>query len=422
MGNFYYENEGQLFATSGLLNSLTKEFGSSFYLFNKDLFIRNLRNFRSSFQKSYSNVSLGYSYKTNYLPAACKIAKKEGVLAEVVSGLEYRLALALGYQGSQIIFNGPLKQKDELFQAFHNNSIVHFDSYEEIKILKSYLKTHSDQTVRCALRCNFDIGEDQISRFGFDAEGGEAQNVYEELFSIKGCNPLGIHCHFSTNHRSLESYKRRTSKLIALSKEIFEGHQLSYIDIGGGFFGEMPDGIKELFSFDVPSYEEYGQIIGEMMLNNFPNENVSLILEPGASVIANTMCLVCQVASIKKVQGRDIVTLSGGIHNVRPTGTSGNIPFRTVKATEEKRLLKNALIGGYTCMETDIIAEEFNGDLNIGDYLIFDNMGAYNIVFKPPFIKEAPPILQVEKKNSENVFSLVREMESLQQIFSSYIF
>src|SRR5699024_3520829 len=152
MGNFYYENEGQLFATSGLLNSLTKEFGSSFYLFNKDLFIRNLRNFRSSFQKSYSNVSLGYSYKTNYLPAACKIAKKEGVLAEVVSGLEYRLALALGYQGSQIIFNGPLKQKDELFQAFHNNSIVHFDSYEEIKILKSYLKTHSYQTVRYDLR------------------------------------------------------------------------------------------------------------------------------------------------------------------------------------------------------------------------------------------------------------------------------
>lgn len=422
MENFYFGKNGQFLASPDLLSRLSKEYGSSFYLFNRDLFIKNLRIFKTSFQKYYSNVALGYSYKTNYLPTACRIAKKEGALAEVVSGLEYRLALALGYQGERIIFNGPLKEESELYQAFNNNSIVHFDSYEEIKILKHYLKKYSDKTVRCALRCNFDIGEERISRFGFDAESGEVEGVYEELFALSGCRPLGIHCHFSTSHRSLESYKKRTSKLISLAKKNFESKVLNYIDIGGGFFGEMPENIKELFSLDIPSFGEYGKVIGEAMQDNFSEENVSLLLEPGVSVIANTMSFICRVASIKNIQGRDVVMLTGGIHNVRPTGTNDNIPFRIVKASDEQRKLEGALIGGYTCMETDIIAEEYNGDLNIGDYLIFDNMGAYNIVFKPPFIKGAPPIVQITNKGEKYSFSLVRERESLDQIFSSYVF
>src|SRR5699024_9113643 len=143
---------------------------------------------------------------------------------------------------------------------------------------------------------------------------GDVERVYEELFALDGCLPIGIHCHFSTSHRSLKSYKKRTLKLIELAKKIFEDRKISYIDIGGGFFGKMPSEIKKLFSHKVPSFTEYGRAIGNIMQEHFPEEKVTLILEPGASVVANTMVFVCKVHSIKQIKNKTVVTLTGGKH------------------------------------------------------------------------------------------------------------
>lgn len=404
-----------------LINNLGKDLGNSFYIFSKTIFLNNLLQFRTAFNQYYPNTELSYSFKTNYLPAACKITKEEGLLAEVVSELEYNLALKLGFDGSQIIFNGPLKEEKELINAFKQGSLIHFDSYSEIIILKKFLSTNPNVKVKCALRCNFDIGEEKRSRFGFDVESGEVEKVYKELFMIRGCLPIGIHCHFSTNHRSLTSYKLRTHKIIELSKKIFKEHTLEYIDVGGGFFGDMEKNIKNIFSFHVPTISEYGKEIGEIMKKEFPNEDIKLILEPGVSVIANTMCFICQVSSIKSINKKPIVTLSGGLHNIRPTGSNSNIPFIVI-GKEKNNTLENALIGGYTCMETDIINESFNGNLEIGDFLLFDNMGAYNIVFKPPFIKESPPIIMISEKTGKTTIEQVRKRESLDDIFSTYVF
>lgn len=405
---------------SVFLSELSSQFGSAFYLFSEDVFAANLREFQSAFETYYPNVKLGYSYKTNYIPKVCKIAKKHGAYAEVVSGMEYDLALKIGYDGRQIIFNGPLKEKKELYRSFDYDSIIHFDSYKEIELLIKYLKENPDRIVRCALRCNFDIGESNRSRFGFDVNSGEVESVYEELFSLEGCQPIGIHGHFSTKHRSLESYKRRTISLIKLSKKIFKNHHLQYIDIGGGFFGDMPDEVKGLFDYDVPTYEEYGKAVGELMASHFPNKNVSLILEPGASVVANTMKFICQVYSIKKIEDRSIVTLTGGIHNVRPTGSGSDIPFRVIENSEDSIELEDAVIGGYTCMETDLISENFTGRLNVGDFLVFDNMGAYNLVFKPPFIKQTPAVLNHSSNDPE--IKVIKKEESIDDLFMTYIF
>jgi len=403
---------------------LEKSFGDSYYLFNSDQFSRNIDRFKISFEKFYSNIQLGYSYKTNYLPAVCKIAKEKGALAEVVSGLEYNLALKIGYDGEDIIFNGPVKTKEELFFAFKKNSIIHFDSYEEILVLKEYLNQNINAKVRCALRCNFDIGEETRSRFGFDIENNEALEVYQELFSLKGCEPIGIHCHFSTKNRSLESYKIRTKKLLEFALRVFNKNDLHYVDIGGGFFGELNDSNKHLFSCETPDFMEYGKCIGQLMQKEFSNQKVKLILEPGVALVANTMQFICKVISKKSINSTCIFTLSGGMHNVRPTGmgSDSNIHFETLSCNHNE-FVENAVIGGYTCMETDVINSNFSGKLRVGDFILFHNMGAYNIVFKPPFIKESPPIIARSVDGSNAIlYELVRNRETISDMFKSYIF
>ena len=48
---------------------------------------------------------------------------------------------------------------------------------------------------------------------------------------------------------------------------------------------------------------------------------------------------------------------------------------------------------GYTCMENDVLFRGFEGAIGAGDYAVFDNVGAYTNVLRPPFIRECPAIL-----------------------------
>ncbi len=93
------------------LNELKMEFGSSFYLLNVSKLRENYKKIENAFKSRYENFIIGYSYKTNYLPYLCKELSKLGAYAEVVSRLEYDLAIKIGEDPKRIIFNGPLKMQ-----------------------------------------------------------------------------------------------------------------------------------------------------------------------------------------------------------------------------------------------------------------------------------------------------------------------
>ncbi len=97
--------------------SLTHEYGPAFFLLDERAFVLNVNEILAAFQTIYPRTSLGYSYKTNYLPRLCQIVQSQGQYAEVVSAMEYELARRLGVPGERIIFNGPLKLEPELSRA-----------------------------------------------------------------------------------------------------------------------------------------------------------------------------------------------------------------------------------------------------------------------------------------------------------------
>ena len=49
-------------------------------------------------------------------------------------------------------------------------------------------------------------------------------------------------------------------------------------------------------------------------------------------------------------------------------------------------------IVGNTCMEHDVIIEEYIEDCECGDFLMFENRGAYSSVLTLAFIMPSPPI------------------------------
>jgi hypothetical protein len=70
-------------------------------------------------------------------------------------------------------------------------------------------------------------------------------------------------------------------------------------------------------------------------------------------------------------------------------------------------------------MEGDILHPGVPGELRVGDFLVFQHVGAYASVFKPPFIRPAPAMLSYAP--SGETFSVARRRERLDDLLSTYV-
>ncbi len=405
------------------LQNLEQEFGDAFFILDLDKFKRNYQEFLHGFRSIYPHTNLGYSYKTNYIPKLCQTVDSLGGYAEVVSQMEYDLALRIGVSPTRIIFNGPLKSPEDLENAILAGSIVNLDCLEEVEIVAALARRLPEQKIAVGLRCNFDVGAGRISRFGFDVEGGALDNVFKTFRELNNCSVLGLHCHISTSTRSLESYKLRTQKIIELSDDYFPDKPPQFIDVGGGLFGRMNDDLKAQFDCYIPTYQEYAEAIAPQLSSRFSdNSKPELIIEPGVVIVADVLKFVAKVVGIKTIKSRQIALVVGSIHNVKPTLTDKKLSLEVYGDAENSQTKKLSIpvdLVGYTCMEHDCLYPDYPHEIGIGDYAVFDNLGAYTVVFKPPFIRPNPPIISYDSTLKN--YTLVRRQETSQDVFSTYV-
>lgn len=406
-----------------ILQKLEKEYGDSFYILDIRKFDNNYKEFLTSFREIYSNSNIGYSYKTNYTPKICQWVNSLGGYAEVVSQMEYDLAVRIGVPPSKIIFNGPFKLKEDIENAILAGSIVNLDSLHEVSIVEALAQRLPEREIAVGLRCNFDVGTSKISRFGFDIEGGELEYVFKMFKHLNNCSIKGLHCHFSTPKRSVESYALRARKMLEISRLYFQERQPEFIDLGGGFFGKMSEDLRKQFDCPIPSYQEYARAIAPEFKNKFSQDfEPELILEPGVAIVADVMKFVTKIFGVKTVRSRQLALTTGSVQNVKPTLNDKNLSIKVYKNAEslnQEKLVGEVDLVGYTCMEHDCLYKEYQGEIAVGDYAVFDNVGAYTTVFKPPFIRSSPPIISYDSLLNE--YELIKRRESFQDMFSTYV-
>ncbi len=408
--------------TRSFLENLIKKYGDSFFLLDMEAFKKNYDDFLLAFRNIYPRTNIAYSYKTNYLPPLCRKVQKWGGYAEVVSRMEYDLARRLGVPAHRIIFNGPYKTEADLMRALISGSIVNVDSHYEIDILEKTAKQHQGSPFRIGVRCNFDIRDQSISRFGFDVESPGFPHILERIRKTENTRIAGLHCHYSTNKRSAESYSFRAKKMLQLAKCYFNAKELDFIDIGGGFFGRMPPELNRQFGVRVPDFQEYAEAIAGHFSENYGVESgPELILEPGVALSGDVMRFVARVIDLKRIRNRKIALAAGSVYNVKPTLNRMNLPLSIIGEKGEKRgdgTGESTDIVGYTCTEDDCLYQNYRGDIQVNDYVVFHNVGAYTIVLKPPFIQPCPAVLSWESRS--NKIEVVKKTESFDHVFSTY--
>ena len=402
------------------LNIISESVGSSFYIFDELKFKNNLANLTNSFKKYYKKTYLGYSYKTNYTPELCKIANKLGCYSEIVSQMELSLVKKLKISLKKVIYNGPYKESNSILEVLIGGGILHVDSIEEAKLISEFSEEYPDKKFRVAIRINGSISDLDYSRFGIDIESKKLDTIIEIFNYKKNIQLEGFHIHLP--NRNLESFKERVQIMSNVIKRYKSKINLKYINFGGGFLGKIPENLKKKFNNEIPTFDDYASVIGGFMnkcFDNYPyEEKPNLFIEPGSSVVADTFYFICQVSGIKKVRDKNIATVNGSSFNIVPTSKGLNLPFK-VFSSKNSNEIKDFLIGGYTCIESDYLSSGSKLALSIGDFLMFYNVGSYSIVMKPPFILPNVAIIKVDKNLK---IKIIKKAEVFNDLFSTFIF
>ena len=383
------------------------EAGGAIYLVDIDAFQRNVQQFLNAFRAEYPNTNIGYSYKANYLAALCGEARRLGLYAEVVSGSEYEMARRHGVPHDHIIFNGPVKTEPELELALRRRATVNIDCFEEIEKVQRVCRRYPDESFRVGIRCSLPLENSPVSRFGFTPEDRQLHTAFQRLNGIPNCSVAGLHCH-SSSDRTVKSVGDRTELMLDVADQLFRDTRPTYLDLGGGFCGAMPNSLGAQLSC-APSFHDYARCIARPMRDRYGMEGITrLLLEPGVGLLADTMQFACEVVAVKQQGSRNIAVTAGSVHNLGPLSGTVNLPIHHLPVSTVARIASDHIwdVAGYTCMEDDILYRGLPGPVSV-----FNNVGAYSLVFKPPFIRGTPPVLSWDAQ--ERTWQRLQEQQPL---------
>ena len=382
---------------TGTNGQLHNEIQTPCYIIHREELNRGIEELKQALAQYWPRAVVGYSFKTNALPWAMLQMKQAGFYAEVVSEDEYDLAAKLGFE--HVIYNGPVKGKRSFDDALQRGYIVNLDAKRELDWLEEYAGTD----IAVGLRVNFDVesecpgetsGGQEGSRFGFSYETGEFAEALDRLRQMN-IRLAGLHMHCGSKTRSINIYRALARKACELKKE-FDLNP-DYIDLGGGYFGGMPN---------KPKFADYVQAIREELLSAYSPEGTTLIMEPGTSIITPPIEYVVSVVDVKRTYAGQFAVTDGSridvdplhrknsyFYEVQQSPAASSVQEQTVPQGQERKIIAKQTVCGFTCMEDDRLFEmKDQPELRVGDRIAFKKSGGYTMCLTPLFIRYFPRV------------------------------
>lgn len=399
---------------------LLEQYGSPLFVFSERTLKRRYQELHDALARHRAKVRLAWSYKTNYLGGICRIMHREGAWAEVVSEFEYDKALALGVAPDHIHFNGPYKPESVLERVLPAGAIIHIDHFDELAAAERVAEGAGIEP-RVALRLNMAVsGTPPWSRFGFNLESGEAESAIHRLLQGGRLRLTGLHCHLGTFILDPEAYREAAAKLAGLANKLRSEHGilLDFVDLGGGFASHNQLKAQYLPAEQTtPSFSRYAEAIadGLQALEAPPDQQPTVVLETGRALVDDAGFLVSQVQANKRLpDGRRGLVLDAGVNNLF---TAFWYNHEVVPAQPFGTTLEPTVMYGPLCMNIDVMRETMLFPaLDVGDAVVFRNVGAYNVTQSMQFITYRPAVVLVAEdgrhellRARENLESVVRE-------------
>ena len=351
------------------VKNLVRKFGTPIYVYNfKTIRERYLDLVENIF---YPKLRIHYAMKANSNIEILKLLRRLGAKVETVSGGEILLALKSGFRTKDILYTSTSVSKAEIVFVVKNKIQINLDSLSQIEL---YGKLNPGAKV--GLRINQGIGAGHhdhvitggdMSKFGIPLPHLAQAKKLAEKYQLK---ITSLHQHIGSNVLDKKILLKAFEKLLETAGEFPD---LESLDFGGGF--GVPY-LPEEKSFD---FKIFGAEITKKM-SNFCKKygrELTMILEPGRFLVAESGILLATVTEIKNNPKRNFVGIDTGFnHLIRPIlyGSYHEI----LNASRVKGEKIKADIVGNICEAGDVFGRSrIIVKPKIGDILAIKNVGAY---------------------------------------------
>lgn len=346
-----------------------------FFLFSKKKILDNYKAFRKLFPGSL----IHYAMKANSERGVLKILADAGSGFEVASRYELDMLKKIKVPPKKIIYGTSVKVTSHIKEFFdYGVDRFAFDSFPELEKITAFAPGS-----RVYVRT---IANDSGSVFKFSEKFGTDQaSIIPLLLRAKelGLHPYGISFHVGSQASDVNAWASVIGSLRSIIQDLKEmGIRLDVLNLGGGYPCKYPS------SEIVPGLKEISKNIFEQHKKLKPRPK--LILEPGRGIIADAGIAVASVIARIERRGStwlflDIGVYSGLFETMAYQGSTRYPVSSMRKVGDSGESLFE--LAGPTGDSPDVITREalLPQDIEVGDKLIFHNVGAYSIGMTNPF-------------------------------------
>ncbi len=357
---------------------------------------------------------VAYAVKANTNQWVIGAMAAEGAGGDVHSGGELYRALHAGIPHDKIVYSGVGKTREELEEALKAEIMLFsVESIAELQALNS-IASSMGRVAPIALRVNPDVDPQthpyistglRTAKFGIPIS--DALDVYESARLMPGVNPCGIHIHIGSQLTELSPIQEAVSHGAQLVGELrTRGFNIEYFDAGGGL-GINYD--KE----SPPSPAEHVNTI----LKVIEGMKLTLILEPGRSLVGNAGMLLTKVVYRKTSGEKDFIVVDAGMNDLlRPSLYSAYHDIKAVDLKHENVSIKADLVGP-VCEEGDFFARDRNlPDVPEGGLIGIMSAGAYGFTMASNYNSRRKP---AEVLVDGDRFALIRRRETYADLINT---
>jgi len=324
--------DGRLNISGADAIALVNEFDSPLFVFSEARISSNINRLKRAADTVDRPIKFCYASKANSNLSVLKTVLECGIDVEVNSGGELFKALRVGFRPDQIIFNGTSKSDGEIDDAVRAGIYsINVDSIYEIGLVEQSVRRLRSAGIeippaRIAMRLVPEIGTRShlglqtallTSKFGISSS--EVLDAFRRgLQNPDLIHVCGIHIHVGSQTPDVEpfaeAFKSMWEHLVKIHDET--GHTLEHINLGGGIpvnylrdrtqADQLPEHERDMLGADLEPSAVLAEALrvarasardaaGEHLL-----DRVTILLEPGRSVIADAGLVLTTVRNIKQ--------------------------------------------------------------------------------------------------------------------------
>jgi len=444
---------------------LVKEFNSPLFVFSEARIRDNIKRLQLAADAVDRPIKFCYASKANSNMAILKVVLESGIDIEVNSGGELFKALRVGFRPDQIIFNGTSKSDDEIDDAVRAGIYaINVDSIYEIHLVEQSverLRARGENVApaRITLRLVPEIGTRShlglqtallTSKFGISSSEVLAafRRGLEKPDLVHVC---GIHIHVGSQTPDVEpfaeAFRSMWEHLVTINRET--GHTLEHINLGGGIpvnylrdrsqADQLPEHERDMLGAELePSTvlkealrvarESARAANAEHLL-----DQVTILLEPGRSVIADAGLVLTTVRNIKsRPETGDVWLLTDAGYNIMLSMNNYKWYYHLISASRAGApYARDYKVAGPLCDSGDVYFDieregrlpdyrKLPDDVGPGEVLALLNCGAYSLA--QMFHYNGRPLPAAVLIRADGGAELIRRRDTYDDLIANDIF